>query len=173
MFLTCFYNVFISFSEICSFPNNWTGKWFHLGFPGVNFINILCAPFSYKSALLSFSLVTVWLYKKFGAKILAQKRLVKCWWNWPQNPWQSGLVASQARELVSKCPKICSSWKKGKNEIILNLNNNTVFPHYPVFAISTKYIVSNQFAHLRPTYINYNDVPQLKYIIWMGYLWCL
>ncbi len=24
---------FIFISEICSFPNNWTGKWFHLGFP--------------------------------------------------------------------------------------------------------------------------------------------
>ena len=31
------------FTELCSFPNNWTGKWFHLGFPeplaiGVNSI---------------------------------------------------------------------------------------------------------------------------------------
>ena len=36
-----------------------------------------------------------------------------------QNPWQSGQVASQAKEPVSKCPKICSSWKKGKTEHIL------------------------------------------------------
>jgi len=28
---------------------------------GVNFINILCKLFSYKRALLSFSLITVWL----------------------------------------------------------------------------------------------------------------
>ena len=26
-------NFLSSLSEICSFPNNWTGKWFHLGFP--------------------------------------------------------------------------------------------------------------------------------------------
>jgi len=32
-----------------------------LGRPGVNFINILHAPFSYKSALHSFSIITVWL----------------------------------------------------------------------------------------------------------------
>jgi len=71
-----FYNVLIFFSEICSFPNNWTGKWFHLGFPGVNLINILRLPFLYKSALRSFSIVIVWLYKIFGAKA-AHKMLMK------------------------------------------------------------------------------------------------
>jgi len=49
--------------------------------PGVNFINILLSPFSYESVLHSFSLVTVWLCNFFGARILAQKLLVKCLWN--------------------------------------------------------------------------------------------
>ncbi len=44
---------------------------------GVNFINILQAPFCYESALCSFSLITVWLCD-FKKRILAQKLLVKC-----------------------------------------------------------------------------------------------
>ncbi len=44
--------------------------------PRINFINILCAHFLYKSELSSFSL------QFFGAKILAKNALVKCWWNW-------------------------------------------------------------------------------------------
>jgi len=48
--------------------------------PGVNFITILCANFSYKNALRSFSLVTFWLVifwrKNFGA-IGVHKMLMK------------------------------------------------------------------------------------------------
>jgi hypothetical protein len=40
--------------EECIFSN-------HELIPGVNFINILCSIFSYKSALHSFSLATFWL----------------------------------------------------------------------------------------------------------------
>ncbi len=40
--------------------------------PGVNFINVLCSPFSYESDLQSFSIVTVWLCN-FFSRILAQK----------------------------------------------------------------------------------------------------
>jgi len=49
-----------------------------LGKPGINFINILCSNFSYKSALNSFSLVTVWILwrKNIGAKA-ACKMLMK------------------------------------------------------------------------------------------------
>jgi len=52
--------------------------------PGVNFINILGALFLYKIALRSFSLVTVWLCDFLVQKIMAQKLLLKCWWNWHQ-----------------------------------------------------------------------------------------
>ncbi len=48
----------------------------------VDFINILRGNFSYESALRSFSLITFWLCYFFGAKILAPKSRVKCWWNW-------------------------------------------------------------------------------------------
>ncbi len=48
---------------------------------GFNFINILHDIFSYERALRSFSLITVWL-SNFLAQKLAQKLLVKCWWNW-------------------------------------------------------------------------------------------
>jgi len=47
----------------------------------VIFINILFMTFWYESALLSFSLTTVWLCNFFGKRILAQKLCVKCWWN--------------------------------------------------------------------------------------------
>ncbi len=47
---------------------------------GVNFTIILCAPFSYKSVLCSFSLVTVWLCdflaKEYQHKV-AHKMLIK------------------------------------------------------------------------------------------------
>ncbi len=46
--------------------------------PSVNFINILCVPFSYKIASCSFSQVTFWQNKHFRAKNVQ----VKCWWNW-------------------------------------------------------------------------------------------
>ncbi len=46
---------------------------------GVNFTNILGAHFLYKSLLISFSLLTVWLWTNFCTK----NALVKCWWNWP------------------------------------------------------------------------------------------
>jgi len=46
---------------------------------GVNFINILHESFSYESASRSFSLVTFWLYKFFGAKILVKNVHIKCW----------------------------------------------------------------------------------------------
>jgi len=44
---------------------------------GVNFINILCSSFWYKSVLCSFSLVKVWLLF-FGASILVQNLLLQC-----------------------------------------------------------------------------------------------
>jgi len=47
----------------------------------VNFINILLETFSCKSALCIFSPVIVCFCNFFGARILAQKLLVKCWWN--------------------------------------------------------------------------------------------
>ncbi len=50
--------------------------------PCVNFINILLEHFSYKSALTSFFLITVWLCNFFGKILLLQKLLLKCWWNW-------------------------------------------------------------------------------------------
>jgi len=49
--------------------------------------------FVHKSAFCNFSPITVWLCdflaqkywrKNIGAKILAQKLLLKCWWNWLQ-----------------------------------------------------------------------------------------
>jgi len=50
--------------------------------PGLNFINILCARFSYESAFLHrnicFSLVT-FRRKKYFRMINAR---IKCWWNW-------------------------------------------------------------------------------------------
>jgi len=47
----------------------------------VNFINILCAQFSYKSALHSF-LYLPFSFVIFGAKISGKEGHVKCWWNW-------------------------------------------------------------------------------------------
>jgi hypothetical protein len=41
--------------------------------PGVDFINILCANFSYKSALRSITLVMLWLCILFGAKNIGAK----------------------------------------------------------------------------------------------------
>ncbi len=37
-----------------------------------------------KVLFCNFSLITVWLCNFFGAKIAAQKLLVKCWWTWLQ-----------------------------------------------------------------------------------------
>ena len=50
---------------------------------GVNFTNILRAPFLYESLLSSFS-VDKLRFDFFGKRILAQKLLVKRWWNWPK-----------------------------------------------------------------------------------------
>jgi len=47
----------------------------------VNFFNILCSTFLYKSALSNFSLVTIWLCN-FCRKNIGQMLLLKCWWNW-------------------------------------------------------------------------------------------
>jgi len=51
--------------------------------PVVNFTNILQAPFLYVFASRNFFLITVWLCSFFSKRILAQKLIVKSWWNWP------------------------------------------------------------------------------------------
>ncbi len=61
----------------------WIGQWGEISCqiwsPGVNFTNILWAAFSYESFLrLQFGFVF------FGERILVQKLLLKCWWNWHQ-----------------------------------------------------------------------------------------
>ncbi len=67
---------------------------------GVNFINILLAAFLYESVLHSFSLITIWLCKFFGAKILVQKLLIKCWWNWQKD---NVIVMSATQRFRRKC----------------------------------------------------------------------
>ncbi len=46
----------------------------------VNFTNILWAAFLYKSYMCSI-FVLVWHYTLFGTRKLAEKVLLKCWWN--------------------------------------------------------------------------------------------
>ncbi len=46
--------------------------------PGINFINILCSHFLYKSLLSGFSLLRVWFWMNFHMK----NAHIKCWWNW-------------------------------------------------------------------------------------------
>jgi len=66
--------------------------------PGINFINILHVTFLYKSALQSFSLITFWLCNFFGKRILSKKPLVKCRWNWLQDPCYPGVTCYSAPE---------------------------------------------------------------------------
>jgi len=49
---------------------------------GINVTNILRLAFLYKNVVHSFSLLTVWLCNFSDERILAQKLLLKCWWNW-------------------------------------------------------------------------------------------
>jgi len=51
--------------------------------PGANFTNILWAAFTYESLLCIFYAVTICVCNFFfGQRILAQKLLIKFWWNW-------------------------------------------------------------------------------------------
>jgi len=50
--------------------------------PGVNFINVFRAHFSYKSLLSSFSLRSYIRLCVFGTKFVQKTREKKCWWNW-------------------------------------------------------------------------------------------
>jgi len=50
--------------------------------PGVNFTNILKAAFAYKSIFEAFLYLQFGFVIFVGKRILAQKLLVKCWWNW-------------------------------------------------------------------------------------------
>jgi len=56
--------------------------------PGVNFINVFCAPISYESLSGSFSLYVL-AKKQFRTK----NTRVKCWWNWhlvcSSTPWNN------------------------------------------------------------------------------------
>jgi len=56
----------------------------HINVDRCQFQHILSTPFLSSSALHSFSLITIWLRNFLSARILAQKLLVKCWWNWLQ-----------------------------------------------------------------------------------------
>ncbi len=50
---------------------------------GVNFTNILCAPFFVQNVSHeAFFVLTFKVWAFFGTLILAQKLLFKCWWNW-------------------------------------------------------------------------------------------
>jgi hypothetical protein len=62
--------------------------------PGVNFINILLEPFLIESALSSFSLIKNG-FATFVKGILAQKLIIKCWWNWLQDEKDKKKVREQ------------------------------------------------------------------------------
>jgi len=57
-----------------------TKRYCHIHLPGANFINFVCMPFSYESALGSFSLIIVWIHiflaKEYRSKA-ARKMLMK------------------------------------------------------------------------------------------------
>ncbi len=89
------------FREVEEIIHSWgiVLKWRH----GINFISILRAPFLYKGAFWSFSLITVWLCNFFGVSILAQKLLVKCWWNglmviWTRNQFHQHFTLAFLRQ---------------------------------------------------------------------------
>ncbi len=66
--------------------------------------NILRAAFLYKSFLRSFYALTIWVCNFLGKRILAQKLLIKCWWNGHQ------LTAWPADE-ITKRNRFCNrSW---------------------------------------------------------------
>ncbi len=56
----------------------------HIGPPGVNFTNILCAAFTYVSCMRSFFCANVSGLYFAGVSLLAQKLLIEHWWNWAQ-----------------------------------------------------------------------------------------
>jgi len=78
-FLHKYLSLYAKILRCKSSSNLWVGSTQSFERTGVNFINILRAIFSYKSALLSYSLITVWLCNLLAKSILAQKLLVKCW----------------------------------------------------------------------------------------------
>jgi hypothetical protein len=75
---------FVHDAPRCYPDRDYSSTWklfFSFDWPVSNFNNILHTPFSYKSVICSFSLVTVF-FVIFWHRIWAQKQLVTCWWNW-------------------------------------------------------------------------------------------
>jgi len=112
---------------------------------GVNFINVLLTHFLYKSTSHSFSLVTVWLWKIFGAKILAQNLRIKCWWK-KSTPGQIDLQLAKIAFLQNKY--FCSMllfvlWK------VRHLQSRNLTESYSTSqTLSDAYTISNDERHV-------------------------
>jgi len=107
--------------------------WFPF-FPGVNFINILHAHFSYESLLSSFSLPRIWLQTNFHTK----NARVKSWWNWPQHTLCS--FSNLPQQVMSdKISEICLS---------LRTIHFFPFPRYVTFFLSYICLLSSFLLYL-------------------------
>ena len=110
--------------------------------PGVNYTNILWATFWYKNLLSSFFCTYLLGLYFFVKRILAQKLLVKNWWNWPQN-YIKGFVfltTGWVHFPITAVVQFIFHIFKIKTNIIKNVSNLSL-PHFLCLASVHKCLV--------------------------------
>ncbi len=128
-----------------------------------------CVPFSYKSTLRTFSLITVWLNNIFGKRISAQKLLVKCWWNWLREvKGRKGWEREKKGKILRTLQKIDTRqiWINSDfhNEIS---NFATQFPNQ---SLTTRFFVA-EFPHLHndnTIFVNFWKGIQFQVFFYVG-----
>ncbi len=108
----------------------------------VNFTNILWAAFSYQSSLRSLYVLTIWVSNFLAKGILAQKLLIKCWWNWHQVYCIRLFFSPVVRKIAVK---------------------HGVFLPYPyIFRICTGWVVSSRFMCWFSNIFSHFSVKSIK-----------
>jgi len=80
--------------------------------PGVNFINNLSAPFFIWKYFFATFLYLDFGFEIFVKRILAQKLVVKCWWNWLKGKQQSQTVWMELRSSKIKTFQLFPAQKR-------------------------------------------------------------
>ncbi len=126
---------------------------------GVYFTNILLAPFSYLSALCSFSLVTFWLWQKYEKYFHMKNGRVNCWWNWPQGLISPACLLTAFMHADPKSQKRQSSYQCF---FALFGSGHVKAAHKMLIKLTPEIVLMSTILLIRITYLKKQDCKSRK-----------
>ncbi len=135
---------------------------------GVYFINMLRSPFSYKSALGRFSLVTVWLCNFLGQEYWRKSCSKTCKWNWLQHRLQRKLCSRAHAKLPTGHKTELQIWTHTSKQIYsLTLSDDSLKNIDKLTLICLQMLLCFVIAVIITT--KYDFKGTLK---WYATIWC-